>query len=168
MKTEEIKRIEISVYESKEGSVYDINKGSSFNIKNECVCEPEFNNVIIDIAPYDIMVPMKLKLKYGESFISIKTIQSNGELSCSVLMEDSDSRFLISSKKSVKITDKEDSYITFTGSEEEWMVSVEYMDEMLCYIEKNISFKEMLDNDITIEESSNVCELDIRINRVCS
>lgn len=168
MKMEEIKRVEIFVSESKEGSVYNINKGSSFNIKNECVYEPDFNNVTIDIIPYDIMVPIKLKLKYGESIISIKTNQSNGKISCKVLMETGYLRFLISNKKPVKITDKEDSYITFVGSEEEDVVFVEYMDEMLCYTEKNISFKEMLDNDIIIEESFNVYGLDIKINRVCS
>lgn len=167
MKMEEIKRIEISVLESKEGSVYNINKDSSFNVKKECVYEPDFNNVTINIIPYDIMVPIKLKLKYGESLISIKTIQSNGKLSCSVLMENNNSRFLISNKKIVKITDK-DSYITFVGSEEEGMVSVEYMDEILCYTEKDISFKEMLNNDITIEESFNIYGLDIKINRICS
>lgn len=168
MKMEEIKRAEISVSESKEGSVYDINKGSSFNIKNECVYEPDFNNVTIDIIPYDIMVPIKLKLKYGESIISIKTNQFKGKVLCQIFMKNNDSRFLISNKKPVKITDKEDSYITFVGSEEEGVIFVEYMDEMLCYTEKNISFKEMLDNDIIIEESFNVYGLDIKINRICS
>lgn len=168
MKMEEIKIVEISVSESKECSIYDINKGSSFNIKNECVYEPDFNNVIINIVPYDIMVPIKLKLKYGESIISIKTNQSNGKISCKILMETSGLRFLISNKEQIKITDKEDSDITFVGSEEEGVVFVEYMDEMLCYTEKNVSFKEMLDNDIIIEESSNVYGLDIKINRVCS
>lgn len=168
MKMEEIKRIEISVSESKECSIYDINKGSSFNIKNECVYEPDFNNVTIDVIPYDIMVPIKLKLKYGKSIISINTNQSNGKISCKVLMETGDLRFLISNKKPVKITDKEDSDIIFVGSEEEGVVFVEYMDEMLCYTEKNVSFKEILDNDITIEESFNVYGLDIKINRVCS
>lgn len=168
MKMEEIKRVEISVSESKECSIYDINKGSSFNIKNECVYEPDFNNVTIDIIPYDIMIPIKLKLKYGKSIISIKTNQSNGKISCKILMETSGLRFLISNKEQIKITDKEDSYITFVGSEEEGVIFVEYMDEMLCYTEKNVSFKEMLDNDIIIEESFNVYGLDIKINRVCS
>lgn len=168
MKMEEIKIVEISVSESKECSIYDINKGSSFNIKNECVYEPDSNNVTINVIPYDIMVPIKLKLKYGKSIISIKTSQSNENISCKVLMETGDLRFLISNKKPVKITDKEDSDIIFVGSEEEGVVFVEYMDEILCYTEKNVSFKEMLDNDITIEESSNVYGLDIKINRVCS
>lgn len=168
MKMEKIKIVEISVSESKECSIYDINKGSSFNIKNECVYEPDFNNVTINVIPYDIMVPVKLKLKYGKSIISVKTSQSNGKISCKVLMETNGLRFLISNKEPVKITDKEDSDITFVGSEEEGVVFVEYMDEMLCYTEKNVSFKEMLDNDITIEESSNVYGLDIKINRVCS
>lgn len=167
MKMEEIKRIEISVIESKEGSVYDISKGSSFNVKNECVYTPDFNNVTIDIVPYDIMVPMKLKLKYGECTISIRTNQSNGRLSCCIFMKDKDSRILISDKKSVKITDK-DSYITFAGSEEQGMIYVEYMDEMFCYTEEIISFKGMLDNDITVEESYNVYGIDMQINRVCS
>lgn len=167
MKMEEIKRIEVSVIESKEGSVYDISQGSSFNIKNECVYTPDFNNVIIDIVPYDIMVPMKLKLKYGECTISVRTNQSNGRLSCQLFMEDKDSRFLISNKKSVKITD-EDGYITFVGREEDDSVQVEYMDEILCYTEKSISFKEMLDNDIMVEESYNVYGIDMQINRVCS
>lgn len=168
MKMEEIKVVEISVSESKECSIYDINKGSSFNIKNECIYEPDFNNITINVIPYDIMVPIKLKLKYGKSIISIKTSQSNGKISCKVLMETNGLRFLVSNKEPVKITDKEDSDITFVGSEEEGVVFVEYMDEMLCYTEKNVSFKEMLDNDITIEESSNVYGLDIKINRVCS